>query len=189
MSCSRRIQQFPRNFLRLESPQLYLAGNTKGGKYHGTIDLLFYRFEIVCFVNKTKIVSCHTADSKPVKQEVNGTVILPPLAFPVSSYSFKSMVLTGHKLLLKVTWHMRFFIAISTVKMPPQIGRVNCPWAATYVERFENGSSSLNSALDAISNFWMKIILNFFPGQKFYENALQKKTIYAADIISHVCGD
>jgi hypothetical protein len=32
---------------------------------------------------KTKIVSCHTADSKPIKQEVNGTVILPPLVFPV----------------------------------------------------------------------------------------------------------
>ncbi len=31
---------------------------------------------------KTKIVSCHTADSKPVKQEVNGTVIRPPLVFP-----------------------------------------------------------------------------------------------------------
>jgi hypothetical protein len=31
---------------------------------------------------KTKIVSCHSADSKPVKQEVNGTVILPPLVFP-----------------------------------------------------------------------------------------------------------
>jgi hypothetical protein len=31
---------------------------------------------------KTKIVGCHTADSKPVKQEVNGTVILPPLVFP-----------------------------------------------------------------------------------------------------------
>ncbi len=30
---------------------------------------------------KTKIVSCHTADSEPVKQEVNGTVILPPLEF------------------------------------------------------------------------------------------------------------
>jgi hypothetical protein len=30
---------------------------------------------------KTKIVSCHTAYSKPVKQEVNGTVILPPLVF------------------------------------------------------------------------------------------------------------
>jgi hypothetical protein len=33
-------------------------------------------------VLKTKIVSCHTANSKPVKQEVNGTVILPPLVFP-----------------------------------------------------------------------------------------------------------
>jgi hypothetical protein len=31
---------------------------------------------------KTKIVSCHTADSKPVKQEVNGIVILLPLVFP-----------------------------------------------------------------------------------------------------------
>jgi hypothetical protein len=34
---------------------------------------------------KTKIVSCHTADSKPVKQEVNGTMILPPLVFPMKS--------------------------------------------------------------------------------------------------------
>jgi hypothetical protein len=31
---------------------------------------------------KTKNVSCHAADSKPVKQEVNSTVILPPLVFP-----------------------------------------------------------------------------------------------------------
>jgi hypothetical protein len=30
---------------------------------------------------KTKIVSCNTADSKPVKQAVNSTVILPPLVF------------------------------------------------------------------------------------------------------------
>jgi hypothetical protein len=29
-----------------------------------------------------KNVNSHTADSKPVKQEVNGTVILPPLVFP-----------------------------------------------------------------------------------------------------------
>jgi hypothetical protein len=34
---------------------------------------------------KTKIVSCHTADSKPLKQEVNGTVILPPLVFPAQA--------------------------------------------------------------------------------------------------------
>jgi hypothetical protein len=31
---------------------------------------------------KTKIVSFQTVDSKPVKQEVKGTVILPPLVFP-----------------------------------------------------------------------------------------------------------
>jgi hypothetical protein len=31
---------------------------------------------------KTKTVSSNTADSKPVKQEVNGTVMLPPLVFP-----------------------------------------------------------------------------------------------------------
>jgi hypothetical protein len=31
---------------------------------------------------KTKIVSCHTADSKPVKHEVNGTVILLSLVYP-----------------------------------------------------------------------------------------------------------
>jgi len=32
---------------------------------------------------KTKMVSCLTAYSKPVKQEVNGTVILAPLVFPL----------------------------------------------------------------------------------------------------------
>jgi hypothetical protein len=31
---------------------------------------------------QTKIVSCHTADSKSIKQEVDVTVILPPLVFP-----------------------------------------------------------------------------------------------------------
>jgi len=34
----------------------------------------------------TNIVSNHAADSKPVKQEVNGTVILPPLEFPASAF-------------------------------------------------------------------------------------------------------
>jgi len=38
---------------------------------------------------KTKIVSCHTADSKPVKQEVNGTVILPTLVFPENIFKMQ----------------------------------------------------------------------------------------------------
>jgi hypothetical protein len=37
---------------------------------------------------KTKIVSCHTADSKPVKQEVNCTVILPPLVFHAKGFTY-----------------------------------------------------------------------------------------------------
>jgi hypothetical protein len=44
---------------------------------------------------KTKIVSCQLADSKPVKQEVNGTLILPPLVFPGSvnkSWRYAPMV-------------------------------------------------------------------------------------------------
>jgi hypothetical protein len=31
---------------------------------------------------KTEIVGSQTANSKPLKQEANGTVILPPLVFP-----------------------------------------------------------------------------------------------------------
>ncbi len=40
---------------------------------------------------RTKIVSCHTANSKPVKQEVNGTVILPPLVFPGQTLAYHDM--------------------------------------------------------------------------------------------------
>jgi len=57
------------------------------GKYHCTIDLLCDWLGLFCFANKTKIVSCHTADTKPVKQEVNSRVILPPLVFPASSWN------------------------------------------------------------------------------------------------------
>ena len=39
---------------------------------------------------KIKIVSCCTANSKPVKQEVSRTVILPPLVFPGLSLTKKA---------------------------------------------------------------------------------------------------
>ncbi len=55
---------------------------------------------------KTKIVSCHTADSKPVKQEVNGTVILPPLVFPGQTID----TLTWTKL-MKYTLTLNFLLA------------------------------------------------------------------------------
>ncbi len=38
--------------------------------------------ELVCFANKNKNCQLSYAHSKTVKQEVNSTVILPPLVFP-----------------------------------------------------------------------------------------------------------
>ncbi len=49
---------------------------------------------------KTKIVSCHTGDSKPVKQEVNGTMILPPLVFLAISFTPPKVAKAGTSVLL-----------------------------------------------------------------------------------------
>ncbi len=61
-------------------------GNTKGGSITVPLTTCLTGLDWSVLQMKTKIVSCHTADSKPVKQEVNGTVILPPLVFPCLSY-------------------------------------------------------------------------------------------------------
>ncbi len=55
------------------------AGNTKGGSITVPLTSCLTGFDYSVLKIKTKIVSCHTADSKPVKQVANGTVILPPL--------------------------------------------------------------------------------------------------------------
>ncbi len=66
---------------------LYIKpGNTKGVPVTFCLSGLdWYVLQIT-----TKIVSSHTADSKAVKQEVNGTVILPPLVFPDQTIHFKN---------------------------------------------------------------------------------------------------
>ncbi len=58
-----------------------LSGNTKGGSINVPLNSCLTGLDNSVLQIKTKIFSCHTADSKPVKQEVNGTVILPPLVF------------------------------------------------------------------------------------------------------------
>jgi hypothetical protein len=58
-------------------------GNTKGGSITVPLTSCLTGLDWSVLKIKTKIVSYHTADPKPVKQEVNGTVILPPLAFTV----------------------------------------------------------------------------------------------------------
>ncbi len=58
------------------------AGNTKGGSITVLLTSCLTGLDWFVFQIKTKFVCSHTADSKPVKQEVNGTVILPLLVFP-----------------------------------------------------------------------------------------------------------
>ncbi len=58
------------------------AGNTKGGSITVPLTSSLTGLDKSVFQIKTNTVSCHIADSKPVKQEVNGTVILPSLVFP-----------------------------------------------------------------------------------------------------------
>jgi hypothetical protein len=65
-----------KSFLRLIK-----ARNTKGGSITVPLTSCLAGLDSALQI-KTKIFSCHTADSKLVKQEVNGTVILPPLVFP-----------------------------------------------------------------------------------------------------------
>jgi hypothetical protein len=53
------------------------AGNTKAGSITVLLTSCLNGLDKSVLQIKTKIVSCHEADSKPVKQEVNGTVIRP----------------------------------------------------------------------------------------------------------------
>jgi hypothetical protein len=62
--------------------QCVIPGNTKGESINVPLTSCLTGLDLSVLQIKTNIVSCHTADSKPVKQEVNGTVILPPLEFP-----------------------------------------------------------------------------------------------------------
>jgi hypothetical protein len=56
------------------------AGNNKGGSI--TVPLTSCLTGLESAVWQLTICFCKTDQSKPVKQEVTGTVILPPLLFP-----------------------------------------------------------------------------------------------------------
>jgi hypothetical protein len=66
------------------------TGNTKGGSIIVPLTSCLTGLDLSVLQIKTKIVSCHTADFKRVKQEVNGTVILPHFVFPGSYHSVVS---------------------------------------------------------------------------------------------------
>ncbi len=57
-------------------------GNTKGGSITVPLTSRLTGLELVIGELTIFVFICKTDKSKPVKQEVNGTVILPPLVFP-----------------------------------------------------------------------------------------------------------
>jgi len=61
--------------------------NTKGGSIIVPLTSCLTGLDQSVLHIKTKNVSCHATNSKPVKQEVNSTVILPPLVFPAGTYT------------------------------------------------------------------------------------------------------
>jgi hypothetical protein len=63
-------------------------GNTKGGCIIVPLTSCLTGLDQSVLQIKTEFVSSHTAVSKPVKQEVNSIVILPPLVFPGSAASY-----------------------------------------------------------------------------------------------------
>jgi hypothetical protein len=65
------------------------AGNTKGGSITVPLTSCLTGLNYSVLQIKTKIVSSHKADCKPVKQEVNGTVILPPFSIPCNMIPMK----------------------------------------------------------------------------------------------------
>jgi hypothetical protein len=59
-------------------PRMPAAGNTKGGSITVPLTSCLTGLEWSVLQIKTKIVDFHTTDYKLAKQEVDGTVILPP---------------------------------------------------------------------------------------------------------------
>jgi hypothetical protein len=76
------MSNFPFNKLNAAQCEFIKPGNTKGGKYHCTVDLLFDWFGIsfmptdnFCFYLQNRLIQTSQTG-------VNGTVILPPVVFP-----------------------------------------------------------------------------------------------------------
>jgi hypothetical protein len=72
---------------------IHKTGNTKGVSITVQLTSCLTCLDQSVLQIKTKIVSCHTADSKPVKQEVNNTMILPPLVFPAQELQTHAVLL------------------------------------------------------------------------------------------------
>ncbi len=81
-------------FSRANISSLVKPGNTKGGSITVPLTSCLTVLDKSVLQIKSKIFGSHTADSEPVKHEVKGTVILPPLVFPGLTFAGKAV--TAH---------------------------------------------------------------------------------------------
>jgi hypothetical protein len=86
------------------------AGNTKGGGITVPFTSCLTGLDQSVLQIKTKIVICRAADSKPVKQEVNGTVILPPLVFPGQSIKKENVTNTSF-FVFRARFHKNVYVS------------------------------------------------------------------------------
>jgi hypothetical protein len=86
-----RYPEQPNHALRCGSGNVY-PWNTKGGSINVPLTSCLTGLGLSVLQIKTKMVSCHTADCKPVKQVVSGTVILPLLVLPGIPYTLFSPI-------------------------------------------------------------------------------------------------
>ncbi len=96
------------------------AGNTKGGSITVPLTSCLIGLDQPVLQLKTKIVGYHTADSKPVKQEVNITVILPPLVFLgyiIEASSVKPIFICSHSTLFSQKQFVRQTIGLYSIKI------------------------------------------------------------------------
>ncbi len=74
------------------------AGNTKGGSITVPLTSCLSGLESAVWQLTIFVFICKTIKSKPVKQEINGTVILTPFVFPDLSYYFETQAMEQHTL-------------------------------------------------------------------------------------------
>jgi hypothetical protein len=77
----RPLPSKPMPWVKATTERCLLEGTLKGGSITVPLSSCLTGLDWSVLQIKTTIVSFHTADSKPVKQEVNGTVTLPRLVF------------------------------------------------------------------------------------------------------------
>ncbi len=68
------------------------SGNTIGGSITVPLTPCLSGLGLSVLQIKIEIVHCHTDDSKPVKREVNGTLIRPPLVFTGVIYDLNRFI-------------------------------------------------------------------------------------------------